>query len=173
LENSRFVVTFCIIVLNVCLTCGCGHGTEKSSEVTVANGGFESGKLEPWAPFQSVQAAVDTTQVYAGKFSLGESTAPGSVYQDVRGLVPAASYLISARVSWSPGASATAQIAVFDPAANIATFSSAISPAPGWQSLNYEFKLSANSQGLVRIHLFRNGGNGTVFWDDVQIARTQ
>jgi hypothetical protein len=64
-------------------------------------------------------------------------------------------------------------MAVFDPGSNVANFSNAINPATSWQLLKYEFKVSAAAQGVARIHLFRNEGNGTIFWDDVRIARTE
>jgi hypothetical protein len=139
----------------------------------ITNGGFESGRLDPWAPYQAVQASVDMSRAFEGKFSLAESAAQGSVYQDVKGLVPGVGYTISARASWSTDANAAAQIAVFDPVANVATSSDILSPAPGWHPLSHKFKLIANSQGVARIHLFRNGGTGTVFWDDVRIVRSE
>jgi hypothetical protein len=151
---------------------GCGH-TDRGSEVFVPNGGFEAGALKPWAPFQAVRAVVVTSPVYEGKFTLAESDAKGSVYQDLNGLASETDYTISARVSWSPDARATAQIAIFDPGTNIANFSSVLAPTPGWQLVHYDFKPSTQSQGTLRVHLFRNEGSGTVFWDDVRVTRKQ
>jgi hypothetical protein len=162
-----------ITLLVVSLTSACSRSADKDHGVPVPNGGFENGTMEPWIPFQSVRAALDGTPVHSGKFSLAESAAKGSAYQDVRGLVPGVGYTVSAWVSGSPDATATAQIAVFDAGVPVATFSDTINPNAGWQLLKYEFKVSANSQGVARIHLFRNDGNGTIFWDDVQIVRTQ
>jgi hypothetical protein len=172
-DKGRSFVLLVITVLVVTLTGACGRSADKDRGVPVPNGGFENGTMEPWAPFGSVRAALDSNQVHGGKFSLAESAAKGSVYLDVKGLVPGVDYTISAWVSGSPDATATAQIAVFDAGSNVATFSDAINPTATWQLLKYEFKMSAASQGLARIHLFRNDGNGVIFWDDVQIVRTQ
>lgn len=150
----------------------CGR-TGDIGAVPVPNGEFENGTMEPWAPYQAVQAALNSNQVHGGKFSLAESSAKGSVYQDVKGLVPEVAYTISAWVSGSPDATATAQIAVYDAGSSLANFSAVMKPSTGWQLLKYEFKLSAAAQGVARIHLFRNDGSGTIFWDDVRISRTE
>ena len=139
-------------------------------QIPVQNGGFETGTIEPWTPFQSVHAALASDHVHSGGFSLAESAAKGSVYQDVRGLAPGVKHTVSAWVSGSPDATATAQIAVWDAGANVATASKTVHPNASWQLLEYEFVVSAESQGVARIHLFRNDGDGTIFWDDVQIA---
>ena len=172
-DKARSLATLGITVLIVSLTSACGRSTDKDRGVPVPNGGFENGTMEPWTPFQSVRAALDSSQVHSGKFSLAESAAKGSVCQDVRGLVSGVGYTVSGWVSGSPDATATAQIAVFDAGVPVATFSNTINPNASWQLLKYEFKVSANSQGIARIHLFRNDGSGTIFWDDVQIVRTE
>jgi len=156
----------------VLLTGACSHSADKDRGAAVPNGGFESGAMDPWTPFQAVHADVVGSPSHSGKFSLAESGAKGSVYQDVNGLAPGAGYTVSAWVSGSPDATATAQIAVFDAGVSAATFSGTINPTASWQLLKYEFKVSAASKGIARIHLFRNEGNGTIFWDDVQVSRT-
>lgn len=173
MDKVRSLAILGSTVIVVSLTIACSHSADQDAGVPVPNGGFENGTMEPWAVFQSVQAAVGGIQVHGGKFSLAEGAAKGSVYQDVKGLVPGVGYTISAWVSGSPDATATAQMAVFDPGSNVANFSNAINPATSWQLLKYEFKVSAAAQGVARIHLFRNEGNGTIFWDDVRIARTE
>jgi hypothetical protein len=172
-HRTRSLAILGITLLLVSLTSACSGSADKDSGVSVPNGGFENGTMEPWAPWQSVQAALDSNHVHGGKFSLAESAARGTVYQDMKGLVPGVGYTISAWVSGSPDATATAQIAVYDAGIQVATFSDAINPTASWQLLKYEFKVSAASQGLARIHLSRNDGNGTIFWDDVQIVRTR
>jgi hypothetical protein len=172
-DRVRSRAMSCLAVVLVFLAGACSHGADKDTAVPVTNGGFENGSMEPWAPFQSVQAALAGNQVHGGKFSLAESVAKGSVYQDVKGFAPAVAYTISAWVSGSPDATATAQIAVYDAGSNIASFSNTLNPTANWQLLKFEFKLSAAAQGSARIHLVRNDGTGTIFWDDVQIARTE
>ena len=88
MDKVRSLATLGITVLIVSLTSACGRSTDKDRGVPVPNGGFENGTMEPWMPFQSVRAALDSNQVHSGKFSLAESAAKGSVYQDVRGLAP-------------------------------------------------------------------------------------
>jgi hypothetical protein len=162
-----------ITLFVVSLTSACSHNADQGSGVAVPNFGFENGILDPWTPFQAVQPALAGTPVHSGKFSLAESVAKGSVYQDVKGLTPGAGYTVSAWVCGSADDTAAAQIAVFDLGSQLAAFSGTISPTASWQVLKFDFKASAASQGIVRIHLFRNEGNGTIFWDDVQVARTQ
>jgi len=147
--------------------CCCANGDRG---VSVVNGGFEDGILEPWAQYQSPQAAVVT--VHSGNFGLAESGTTGAVFQDVKGLEPGVGYTISAWVSSSPDATAAAQIVVWDAGNNVSTLSNKVTPNGGWQLLKYEFKVSGKSRGIARIHLARDGGSGTIFWDDVRIART-
>ena len=173
MDKVRFLSILGSTFLIVALTSTCGHSADKDGGVPVPNGGFENGTMQPWTPFQSVRAALDSNRVHSGRFSLAESAAKGSVNQDVAGLVPGVSYTVSAWVSGSSDATATAQIAVFDAGVPAATYSNTIKPNANWQLLKYEFKVSAASKGIARIHLFRNDGNGTIFWDDVQIARTE
>ena len=146
-------------------------GGDSKHEISAPNAGFENGGLEPWAPWQSVHLALDSRHTHSGKFSLAESAASGSVYRDLKGLEPGVPYSVSAWVSGSPDATATAQITVFDPGISVQTLSSAISPNSNWQLLEVGFKVSAKSpEGLVRFHLFRNEGNGTIFWDDFRVT---
>lgn len=132
-----------------------------------SNTDFESGTLAPWSPFQEVHASVISDHPHDGKYDLAESDGAGSVYQDVSGLEPGGRYLITAWVSASPGASAPVQIAVFDPVANVASYSESLIPHPVWQPLKQS--VTASSAGTLRIHLFRQQGSGTVYWDDVHI----
>jgi hypothetical protein len=171
--KARSFAILGITLLIAALTSACGSSADKDAGIPVPNGGFENGTMEPWTAFQSVQAALASNPVHGGKFSLAESAAKGSVFQDVKGLAPGVGYTLSAWVSGSPEANATGQIGVFDAGVPSASFSDQIKPTGSWQLLKYEFKLSAASQGVARIHLVRNDGNGTIFWDDVQIVRAQ
>jgi len=133
------------------------------------NGDFESGGIAPWMPFQDVHANVSSDKVHSGKHSLAETDGAGSLYEDVTGLEPRRRYRISAWVSASPDATAKARIAVFDPVANIATFSETMPLGPAWKLLTHS--VAASSAGTLRVHLFRDSGSGTVYWDDVHIYR--
>lgn len=143
---------------------------ESVTHALLVNGGFETGALAPWDKYMAVQPTVSSDRAHSGKFSVSESTAKGSIYQDVRGLQPGAQYAVSAWVSSTPGTSATAQIAVWDPGSSVATFSTPITPTAEWKLVTKN--VSATSGGILRIHLFRNEGDGTIYWDDVQVAQT-
>jgi len=135
----------------------------------LADPGFEERDRSAWPTYQSVVADMSTAQAHSGTHSLAEKTGVGSVYQDVFGLEPGQKYTVTAWVSGTPAATATAQIAVYDPGANIAIFSTPLSPAQSWQLMSDSITIRA--PGILRIHLFRNKGSGTIFWDDVHIYR--
>jgi hypothetical protein len=137
----------------------------------IENPGFEDGNLSSWDSFQDVRADVTTAQAHSGSHSLAETTGVGSLYQDVTELEAGKTYTVSAWVSAIPDATATAQIAIWDPGRQVATFSGAVTPHPGWQLLMHT--VTASAAGSIRIHLFRNKGVGTIFWDDVRIYRQE
>jgi hypothetical protein len=136
-------------------------------QTAIGNSGFENGGLDPWLPFHEVRESVTLVQAHTGTRSLAQTTGAGSVYQDVSGLNPGATYTVTAWVKASPGATATAQIATFAFGASAPTFSRMLTARPDWQLLSQSF--TVGPQGAVRIHLFRNQGSGTIYWDDVGI----
>ena len=136
---------------------------------SLGNSSFEEKDLSPWAVFKDVRVAVTTAQAHAGSQSLAESGAGGSVWQDVTGLQLGATYTISAWVFSSPGATATAQIATFAFGADAPTFSPPRTPRSGWQLLSQS--VTVRQEGTVRVHLMRNPGSGTIYWDDILIYR--
>jgi hypothetical protein len=133
----------------------------------VANPGFEDDDLASWDPFRDVRATQFSGQVRSGSYSLAESDGVGSVTQDVTGLQPGRRYRISAWVSASPGATAGAQIALWEPGTSVPIFSEILHPGSAWQLLSDS--INVGDAGTLRIHLFRMEGTGTVYWDDVQI----
>jgi hypothetical protein len=140
-------------------------------DAAILNAGFEDAVTLPWIPFQEVRAEVTASRAHSGTRSLAETAGSGSLYQDVSDLQPGQTYTITAWASAAPGTTATAQIAVFDPGADKATFSPAATPGNGWQL--FEDTVAVSSKGVLRIHLFRNPGSGIVYWDDVGIALAQ
>jgi hypothetical protein len=133
----------------------------------IANSGFEDGDIRPWAPYLDVKANVTRNLSHTGRFSLAESSGKGSFYEDVYGLQPGATYTISGWVSGSAGTTATAQLAIYDPGTNLAAFSLPVHVSPTWQLVTQS--LTIGHLQTIRLHLFRNEGNGTVYWDDVQL----
>lgn len=159
----RVLLSLVVVCLWLLTSCS-GSSNVKS---LLLNPGFESGTLSPWRGFQAVQLNISSSHAHTGKFSLAESGAAGSAYQDVNGLTPGTQYEISAWVATEAGGTATAQIAAYDASANIATFSAAVLPQEKWQAIKH--RVTLRSSGTLRIHLFRNNGSGSVFWDDVAI----
>ena len=133
----------------------------------IGNSGFEGGEVRPWVPYLNVKAEVTSAITHSGKYSLAESVSSGSVYEDVNGLHPGSTYTVSAWVLGSPGASATAQVAIYDPGTNSAAFSLPTHVSASWQLVTQS--LTIGSLPTIRLHLFRNEGSGTVYWDDVHI----
>jgi hypothetical protein len=133
----------------------------------VTDSGFESGDLGYWTPFLSAHATIAMPEAHSGTRSMAELDGEGSFYQDVPGLQPGHRYRVTAWVSASAGADAGAYIAVYDLGANVATFSATVHPDQKWQMLSHAVTVS--DKGVVRIHLFRTKGTGTIYWDDVRI----
>ena len=137
-------------------------------ENAIANSGFEDGDLAPWSPVWEVDASVSAARAHDGSHSLAESGV-GSVYQDVTSLEPGRTYTVSAWVSASPNATATAQLIAYDPSDNSSTSSPFLPTGSSWQNLSLSF--TAGREGTVRIHLSRGPGSGTIYWDDIHISR--
>ena len=141
---------------------------EARLESAIANPGFEDGNVAPWSPVWEVNARVGTSRAHSGEHSLAER-GTGSVYQDITSLEPGAAYTVDAWVSASPDATAPAQITIYDPTSNVASSSPFVTPGTDWERVSQSF--TAGAEGTVRLHLLRGPGSGTVYWDDVQIAR--
>jgi hypothetical protein len=142
------------------------HPTADQNADDLADSGFEEPDLSIWTLFQQVQATVTNVRAHSGLSSLAETDGGGSVYQDVT-VEPMQTYVISAWISASPDATATAYLAAYDSGANTATFSRTLVPRDAWQHL--EFSVRVSQAGTLRIHLFRDAGSGTIYWDDVRI----
>ena len=129
--------------------------------------GFEDNDLSVWVPFQNVKYSLSTEHPRSGLHSLAETEGEGSLTQDIAGLKPGKVYVVSAWISASPGATAQAQIALWSESSHVATFSPEIQPIPTWQLLTHS--MAVGSDGILRLHLFRKSGSGTVYWDDITI----
>lgn len=135
--------------------------------VTVENGDFEAGTVAPWTAFQDVSASPDTAHARSGHHCLAEHSGRGSVYQDIAGLRRGRSYVVSAWASASTRGATNAYIAVWNPDTNIATFSTPVTLDGEWKLVRHVF--TAGTSGTIRLHLLRDGGSGTVYWDDVDV----
>ena len=172
MEKSKTFIILCLFGILGLLCGGCSKsksGSEKSSEqVIVANADFETGAIAPWSLYQYVTAYVSSGKAHGGKFSLAEARGSGTVYQDVKGLHAGTEYTFSAWVYGEAGTTARAQLAVYEPGAKAATSSEEITPVNGWQRLTHRVRLGSGD--LLRVHLSRYDGNGTIYWDDVEVS---
>ena len=139
---------------------------EQRVENSVANPGFEDGDTAPWST-NGAKAAGSTVTAHSGKYSLAE-TGAGTVYQDINGLEPGATYTLSAWVAGSAGPT-TAQIIIYNPSDNTSVSSPPVSTNPSWRLLSRSF--TVGREGAIRIHLARGPGDGMVYWDDVHLER--
>jgi hypothetical protein len=137
-------------------------------EHALANPGFEYGDSAPWTPMWDLNTSVTREVAHSGAYSLAENEGAGSVYQDATGLRPGATYTISAWVSGSPGSTATAQLAAFDPSSNGTVSSPVFNCGPDWRPVS--ISAIAGREGAMRIHLIRHPGSGAIYWDDLSIT---
>jgi hypothetical protein len=140
-----------------------------STVQSVANPGFEYA-LTAWnvySPVAGFLAARTVVQRRSGLASLGESSVFGIVYQDVARLVPGRTYVISAWVAATVGATAAAELSVHNTQGG-QFVARRVDASPTWQLIQLAYK--ADASGRVRIHLVRLDGAGTIYWDDVSVA---
>ncbi len=130
--------------------------------------GFESGTLASWTPYGDVQASVDHESAHSGHFGLNEKSGNGSVWQDVSGLQAGSTYTISAWLVASD-AETVGRIAIFNPATGKASFSDEFRPGKTWKQIHYSVHLDKGD--TLKIHLWRQPGTGSVYWDDVQLSK--
>ncbi|HVP00761.1 MAG TPA: DUF6311 domain-containing protein [Bryobacteraceae bacterium] len=142
---------------------------DQRQEHAIANPGFEDGDSVPWTPVWELQAGVTREAAHSGSYSLAERGGAGTVYQDVNGLRPGATYQISAWVSGSLGTTASAQLAVFNPSDNTSISSPVVNCRPDWQSVSVS--ATAGREGAIRIQLIRRPGSGEIYWDDLRLTR--
>jgi hypothetical protein len=140
---------------------------EQRTANAVANPGFEDGDLAPWST-NGVEASVSSAHARSGTHSLMETGGAGTIYQDINGLEPGATFTLSAWVSAAPGTTTTAQLTAYNPSDNTAVSSPAIRCDTMWHLLSRSFVVGR--EGAIRIHLARGAGAGTVYWDDVHIS---
>ncbi len=140
--------------------------SEERLQHAIANPGFEDGDIAPWST-NGAKAKVSTATAHSGTYSLAES-GDGTVYQDVNGLTPGATYTLSAWVTASPGPEIPAQLIIYNPTDNSSASSAVVRSAPGWQMLSSSF--TVGREGAIRILLARGPAAGTAYWDDVRIS---
>jgi len=146
--------------------------SEQRAEDSVANPGFEDGTTSPWST-NGVRTAASNATAHSGTYSLAETGDSGTAYQDINGLQPGSTYTLSAWVSASRSAPATAQLVVYTGilrslSDNVTASSPVIQTNPGWQLLSRSF--TVGREGAIRIQLARGPGDGTAYWDDIHLS---
>jgi len=137
----------------------------------LANAGFESVNISPWAVFGSATAGLSAALSYEGKQALELANA-GGVYQDIFGLRDGALYRISARVRAACGSRSAASLWLHDAfSRNAVTDGPRQVSCDQWDELSADFR--TGSRGTLRIHLVGLTEGGRLFWDDVRVVKRQ
>ena len=134
------------------------------------NAGFESGQLSPWQTGNGTVSTVGTV-AHSGTYGLTQSAGNAAqvTFQDVYGLTPGQTYLVSAWVLSSATTNSTVTLAVHDTLGH-GWVSNTITPTTTWQPVSQAY--TADSTGALRIHLYTNPGTEVTYWDDVTVSNT-
>ncbi|MDQ2843685.1 MAG: choice-of-anchor D domain-containing protein, partial [Acidobacteriota bacterium] len=146
------------------------NGTAVSSlqlyKFTPINGNFETGSISPW---NVIGSATIVSTVHSGSYGLREQAATSTTfaYQDVYGLVPGQSYLVSAWVKASTSGTNGVELWLHDTSGqNIA--GNVVYPGTSWQQVTTTF--TATNTSAVRIHLCDFTGSASIYWDDITVS---
>jgi microsomal dipeptidase-like Zn-dependent dipeptidase len=152
---------------------------EHASQTVMQNGTFEAdgplaqtlwgGSVYQWSVYgldDQFAARISDAARRSGSSGLEERGGLGIVFQDVGGLQADHVYQVTAWVSWSADSSAPAELWVHDTTGGNVHRRQAL-PMRGWYPLTFTY--TANTTGRVRIHLSRQAGYGSVYWDDVSV----
>lgn len=138
-----------------------------------ANGTFESGLIS-WTPFSPEPGFTPHTSDFSadGAQSL-ELDQPGLVFQDVGGLIPGKTYVVSVLVAGAADNSgASGHLSLHDTEGANYAQSPDVSPGGEWQEVSSQFV--ATETGSMRVHLVRNGGSpGPIYFDSVRVETDQ
>jgi RHS repeat-associated protein len=139
------------------------------AEEHVVNAGFENGSTG-WSFFWSpTPASLNTTTSFAGQNSLQlQGGSNGGADQDVSGLISGTTYLIRAWVKATASTTAQFQLWVHDTTGAHGT-SVTTTPTTTWTLITLPYQ--ANATGAVRIHLYYLAGGGTIYVDEVALAK--
>lgn len=132
----------------------------------VVNNGFEAGSLTGWTATSGI--AVGST-AHSGSYGLTmpPNSAYEVAYQDVSGLTPGETYLLTAWVEGS-AINALVNLAVDDTQGHgyVSTF---FVVGAGWQKISIPYTVS--STGTARLYLWGcQGSQMTTYWDDVLLT---
>jgi hypothetical protein len=141
--------------------------------VPPVNGGFESGVFgQPWtAGFNggTGSVSVTTAAAHSGTYGLveGPNTAGEQASQNVYGIVPGQTYVVSAWVRLSSGAPASASLSV-DDTTGANSCSTPFSPTTTWTQVRCTYT-ATNNQAMA-IHIGEGAGSFSTYWDDLEVT---
>jgi len=133
------------------------------------NPGFETGALGAWQVYISGTGSVTVgTGAHSGRYGITETANNNTevTFQDVTGLTPGQTYLVSVWVASSSATSGTVALDIHDTQGN-GWVGITITPGTSWQQISQAYTVTGN--GAMRIHLYENPGPETTYWDDVTL----
>lgn len=105
---------------------------------------------------------------HSGRLGLSQPASGGFTWRDVGGLTPGALYSVSVWMSSDPGGTtARGYLALNDSQNPNSYFSGRYNPGQNWTKISGVFK--ATDSRTIRIHLCRDDGTGSLYWDDVEL----
>ncbi len=143
--------------------------------VPPVNGGFESGAFT--APWTSVffnggtgSINVSTAAAYSGTYGLveGPNSAGEEARQNVYGIVPGQTYVVSGWVMLASGSAGSVYLTVDDTTGANGCSTSGFTPTTIWTQISCAY--TANSTQAMTIHIGANAGAFSTYWDDVQVT---
>jgi YD repeat-containing protein len=142
-------------------------------EERIVNPGFESGS-EGWGFWQmpTPPAGVTSVTSFAGRSSmkLETSNSHGAVSQEMNGLVPGETYVVRVWVKASESTTADFELRLHDSTQWIGSGRIA-PPTSSWAPVSVSF--TAKEAGTVKIDLHYYDGSGTIYVDEVAVARAE
>ena len=134
-----------------------------------AQSGFEGPFVIPWNVWANVDAELTSKVARSGKQSLAVSGTGGAVYQDISGISPGRLYQVTAWVKAEPGTEGKVSLDLHDGRKQSVGSTDAVKVSDSeFEPLTLDYR--ATESGVVRVHLAYQGGDGTVYFDDVTVT---
>ena len=143
-----------------------GIGGQTARAQSVLNPGFETASLPPWTLYGTGTIG---SVPHSGAYGLTMQANGGNsvAFQDIYGLNPGQTYVVSAWVLSSASTTATVALLLHDTQGN-GTVTTSVVPGTSWQRISQAYTVTSN--GAMRIHLYQYEGSETTYWDDVAVA---
>jgi hypothetical protein len=133
----------------------------------VIDHGFESGSVNPCQGWGMAVGNVARSGSYG--FVEGPTSTNDVAYQDITGLIPGQTYVVSVWVLSSSTNSGVVTLAIHDTQGNNVVSTPGVTPGTAsWLQLTIAYTVTSN--GAMRIHLYELAGSETTYWDDVSMT---